>query len=123
MAMHSSSVSNRPAICVGVGAGAGTAGVEGGVCALAPLENTPKTKSTIGVTAATPRGRDIGTRGYHARSTRLDTLAVDKSVDARWIPFFLTNARFSVLDSPTPQDLVTRAILRLSLDEEAQHAV
>src|SRR5262249_1653803 len=122
-AMHSPSVSNRPATCVEVGAGAGAAGVEGGVCALAPLENTPKTKSIIGVNAATPRGRDIGTREYHARSTRLDTLAVDKSVDARWIPFFLTNARFSVLDSPTPQDLVTRAILRLSLDEEALHAV
>src|SRR6266850_8533755 len=31
-----------------------------------------------------------------------------QTVDTRWIPFFLTPPRFSVLDSRTPQDIVRR---------------
>src|SRR5262245_44023635 len=113
--MHSSSVSTRPATCVDSGAGAGAAGAGGGVCALAALVNTLKTKMAIGVNAATARGRDIGTREYHAASKARLRARGGQSVDARWIPFFLTHARFSVLVCRSPQDLVTRRILRLSL--------
>src|SRR5215813_354874 len=117
--MHSSSVSTRPATCVDVGEGAGTAGAGVGVCAPAPLVNMPKMKRAIGVNAKTPRGRDIGTREYHAASEGRLRARRGQSVDARWIPFFLTYARFSVLESRSPQDLVTRRILRLSLMREA----
>jgi len=56
----------RPATWVEGGAGAGVGGAGGGACALAPLVNATKTKRAIGVSDATTRGLDIGTREYHA---------------------------------------------------------
>src|SRR5262245_46610056 len=78
--MHSSSVSTRPVtwvdgwggVCAGA-AGAGGCGGAAGVCARAAPVNTRKTQGAIVRSAATARGRDIGTRGYHARPEWLDT--------------------------------------------------
>src|SRR5437867_4906931 len=99
MAMHSSSVRTRPATW---GAGGG-----GGACARgASIENklAASTTSTITREGAMahkriPRsvrgpGRACGCERWTDGGRAVDT-------------FFLEDARFSVLDSPTPQDIVS----------------